>query len=461
MGGSAPKTPDPVKTAAAQTSQNVDTAVANAYLGNVNQYTPYGSRTYDQSGTYSWTDPSGKTYNIPRFSMTETLDPRQQALQNEQTRAGTNTARLAADQSARLSGILGKPMNFNGAPQVGDPKFDTVDNGPALKLGFNGGGNIASTFGDAGKITRSYGDPQGYADQRQKVEDALMARMNPQLKQDQQALQSRLANQGLAPGSQAYNDAYDAFTRQSNDARMGAILGAGEEQSRLAGLDQQRAQFQNSAQQQAYEQAYGRGQFANQAQAQRFGQNATQAGFYNDALQQRYQNAIQGQQFNNDVRQQIFNNQNGQRANWFNEQYAARNQPINEIAALLGTGGVQQPNFSAQGGGGIANTDIAGLQQQAYANRMAGYNSRQQMMGGLFSSLGQAAGSAMMLSDARLKHSLKALGTVDDLPLYEFSYIGETDRRVGFLAQDVAEKFPDAVMETPSGYLAVDYGRWL
>ncbi len=39
------------QTAAASTPTNVGTAVANAYLGNVNQVTPDGSLTYSQSGT--------------------------------------------------------------------------------------------------------------------------------------------------------------------------------------------------------------------------------------------------------------------------------------------------------------------------------------------------------------------------------------------------------------------------
>jgi hypothetical protein len=199
-----------------------------------------------------------------------------------------------------------------------------------------------------------------------------MARINPQLQQDQQALQARLANQGLQPGSQAYNDAYDSFTRQSNDARYGAILGAGEEQSRLAGLDQARAQF------------------GNDAQAQQFQQMIARAGFGNASRQQNYDNSTARTAFNNDVRQQQFGNDQSRRGSWMNEQYAQRNQPINEIAALLGTGGVQQPNFAPQQGGGIANTDFAGLQQQAYANKLAGYQSKQQMMGGLFGGIAGA-----------------------------------------------------------------------
>jgi len=48
---SAPAPPDPMKQAAAQTSSNVSTAIANAALGNINEYTPQGSVVRKQTGT--------------------------------------------------------------------------------------------------------------------------------------------------------------------------------------------------------------------------------------------------------------------------------------------------------------------------------------------------------------------------------------------------------------------------
>jgi len=43
---SPPKPPDPQETAAAQQNTNVNTALANTFLGNVNQITPDGTLTY-------------------------------------------------------------------------------------------------------------------------------------------------------------------------------------------------------------------------------------------------------------------------------------------------------------------------------------------------------------------------------------------------------------------------------
>src|SRR5207344_824084 len=114
-----PDPPDPLKTAQASTSTNVSTAVANSFLNNVNQVTPTGSLNYDQTGTYSWTDPTTNTaYNIPRFTATQSLSEPQQAIQTEGNKAQYNLANMAANQSGSLRDLLGSSMNLGGAPGV-------------------------------------------------------------------------------------------------------------------------------------------------------------------------------------------------------------------------------------------------------------------------------------------------------------------------------------------------------
>lgn len=51
-------------------------------------------------------------------------------------------------------------------------------------------------------------------------------RLEPQFAQQEQALKAQLAGQGLAPGSQAYNDAVANFGRTKNDAYGSALNGA-------------------------------------------------------------------------------------------------------------------------------------------------------------------------------------------------------------------------------------------
>jgi len=73
------------------------------------------------------------------------------------------------------------------------------------------------------------------------------------------------------------------------------------------------------------------------------------------------------------------------------------------------------------------------------------------------------ASLAAAFSDERLKHDIEPIGELDNgLPIYQYRYNwedGEVDPHVGLMAQDVALVHPDAVLKTPSGYLAVDYER--
>lgn len=64
-----------------------------------------------------------------------------------------------------------------------------------------------------------------------------------------------------------------------------------------------------------------------------------------------------------------------------------RNQPINEITALMGGGQVQLPQFANTPQTGVAPTDYMGAVRDNYAGQMAGYNARMQqqnaMIGGI------------------------------------------------------------------------------
>lgn len=190
IGKSAPKAPDPKETASAQTGTNVSTAIANAALGNVNQVTPDGSLSYSQSGNHKFTDPTtGKTYDVPTYTATQTLSPQQQAIKNQNDAAQLNLGKLANSQSDRLNGLLGKPFNLNGLPSGGDASKITTPN--------------YQQFGSGPQLQTSYTDD--FSADRSKVEDALMQRLQPSLDQDRTALEQRLANQGIQLGSQAYN----------------------------------------------------------------------------------------------------------------------------------------------------------------------------------------------------------------------------------------------------------------
>lgn len=110
---SAPEAPDPVATANAQGAWNTFTAQQQQAMNMVGQNTPWGSLEYNQTGTTTITDPSGKQITVPQFTATQTLSPTQQAIFDQTQQAQGNLAGLASDQSAKLRDLLNTPFEFN------------------------------------------------------------------------------------------------------------------------------------------------------------------------------------------------------------------------------------------------------------------------------------------------------------------------------------------------------------
>lgn len=411
----APTPPDPKVTAAAQTDTNIATALANQAVNLTNQVTPYGTLTYtrDPTDSYTFTDPaSGKTTELPRYTATTQLTPEQQTLLDQQQRGQTALAQLGADSAERLGGILGTGADFSSIPQPVD-RWSAYASAPGRGDGGGYGADLATPAfsasltapqyrtGDvsAPDLTTSYVDD--FSADRQRVEQALLERARPELDRYRTSEQTRLANQGIKLNSTAYNDAIDTVNRRENDAVLGAILAGGEEQSRLAGLSRDQALFGNTARQQDFTNQFGLMSYGNDILSRGFadeqaiqGRNdaVAQLGFTNEQSVQDRRDALTQQDFQN--RQQVLGAQERARAQALSELYAARNQPINEIAALLGGAQVQQPSFVNTPQTNIATTDYAGLvgqnfnqQQQNYQQKMAQQNA---ILGGLFG-LGGAA----------------------------------------------------------------------
>jgi hypothetical protein len=458
----APQAPDPNVVAQAQTGSNIGTAVAQGMMNNnMNQYTPYGNLVTQQTGMSTFTDPaSGKTYQLPQYTQTQTLNPQQQKLLNSQTQGAITGSNVANQQLNKLGGILGQGVDTSNAQRVGMTNFQGMADGPQMQNRLGSAGNIQQSVDGAGKITRSYGDPRGYGNQSKEIQNTLMQKAMPGLNQDLQAMTAQLANQGIKQGTEAYDRAMQNHGTNVNDMRMNAILAGGQEQSRLAGLDQGQAQFQNAAQAQQYGQNANNMQLGNAAQQQGFGQNLARGQFRNAANQSEFDNRLAGRTFNNAGRQQTFGNQMGLRASQLNEAYGSRNQSINEIAQLLGLGQVQGPNFMNNPSAQVANTDTAGITMNGYQQQMNGWQqqnqNRQGMLGGLF---GLGASGITAFSDRRLKTDVSFLGMFRDLPIYAWRYIWGGPMQVGVMAQEMIAIRPEAVVVTPSGYLAVDYGR--
>ena len=261
-----------------------------------------------------------------------------------------------------------------------------------------------------------------------------------------------MQDQGIRYGSQAYTSAMDDYNRQANDLRLGVTQTAGQEQQRMNDMAAQRAGFENAAQQQQYQQLLSSGTFANQAQRDTFQQQAARGEFANAGLAQQL-----AQQ------QTAFNAQNMARNQYMNEQYAARNQPINEISSLLSGTQINNPNFVNTPNNQIPTTDVAGLINTRFSQDMDIYKqesaNQNALMGGIFGLAGGLMKGGMgMMSDVREKENITPMATVfaaDDkgdakeLPIYEYSYKQDptSTRHVGPMAQDVEKIDKGAVFQ--------------
>ena len=65
-----------------------------------------------------------------------------------------------------------------------------------------------------------------------------------------------------------------------------------------------------------------------------------------------------------------------------------------------------------------------------------------------------------MRSDIRLKENITKVGnSPSGINIYEWNYIGNTQRYRGVMAQEILEKHPEAVALQPDGYMSVYYGK--
>lgn len=165
---SAPKPPDPAKTAAAQAQSNKETAIAQYGLNATNQITPQGNLSYTQIG--KWED------GTPRYQATQTFSPEQQRLYEQQTQLGGKLNDLAIGQTDRLSGVMSQPINLN----------NEATESRLMELG--------------------------------------RKRLDPLNAQRRSSTEADLINRGIRPGTEAYNRAMTAVGQQENDAYNELLL---------------------------------------------------------------------------------------------------------------------------------------------------------------------------------------------------------------------------------------------
>lgn len=253
--------PDPKVTADAQAGMNRDTATATQLTNMTDQVGPDGSLTYGQTGSNSYVGADGKTVTIPHFTATTSLSPEGQKIHDTNLQTQLSLAGIGRDQSAKIGSILGTNINLNN---------DAVES-RLMEIGSK--------------------------------------RLDPMFARNEDALRTRLTNQGIMPGSQAWNAEMSQFGEGRNDAYNQLLL---------KGRDQS-----------------------------------------------------------------------------VNEILTERNQPLNEITALLSGSQVSRPSFTNTPTTQVAGVDYGGMVQNQFQGQMQNaamdQSSKNAFMGGLFGLAGTAA----------------------------------------------------------------------
>ncbi len=104
----------------------------------------------------------------------------------------------------------------------------------------------------------------------------------------------------------------------------------------------------------------------------------------------------------------------------------------------------------------------ANMLNMGYQNALGEFNANQNASSGIMGLLGTGAGALLGLSDERAKDDHGVVGeTHDGQAIHLFNYKGDSEPRMGLMAQEVEERDPGAVHELPGGMKAVDYNRAL
>lgn len=339
----------------AQSSKEV-TNIQN-WANRPNQFTPWGSTTWNSNEAI---DPA-TGQSVTQWTQQQQLRPELESALQSQVGLQNYRSDLGRQFSGRVAEDFSKPYDWTNLPGMAT--------GPGV---------------------------QDYGAQRQRIESELFNKMAPIHQSQESQLRTRLANQGLTQGSEAFEGELGRLRESQAGERYNALQTAGAEQQRLFGMDTQAAQFANQ------------------------------------------------------VRQQAISEQSQQRNMSLNE--------LNALLTGQQVQSPSMPGFQpAQASQATQYLDAAKAQgsYNLEASKQAA-DSGNSMWGGI----GQAVGTGAMLfamSDARLKTNIKRIGTyAPGVGVYSYEIFGRPE--IGVMAQELMTVRPDLVAVHDSGYLMVNYG---
>jgi hypothetical protein len=205
---SAPAAPNPTTTAQAQTASNQQTALYQAGLNDVNQNTPLGDISYTiNPGTL---DANGNVLSNPSTTSNVTLAPQVQQDLTDYLQTAGNEGAIAQGYQNQVANTLSQPLNEPTVPVANQ--------------------NLLNSTVSA-------------------EEAALQPEINMQTEQNQ----AQLANEGITPGSQAYNNQMYTFNQGQNNLQDQIVANAETQMAQnygdlLAGTQQQATENQTAYQ---------------------------------------------------------------------------------------------------------------------------------------------------------------------------------------------------------------------
>ena len=389
MGGKSNSAPDYRGAAEEQGRSSIEAIEAQTKANRPNQYTPWGSPEWQQQDG-NWTQ------NI-------NLSQGQQGALDDQMAIQGGRSAIAKGMLGNANQEMDTPKDFwNTLPQPGgaanvpdfygqglsqmgqgpDPRSGTPFPTGGGQGGGQGGRQPGGMFGGGGGgrgggrgIQRQVEGGDYNPDFAQTQFDRQMSLAQPQMERQTQQLETQLRNQGLSPGTPAYDNAISDMRNQQGEqtSRM-------QQDAMRLGANEQQNQFGRNLQ---------GGQFANQAQGQQFGQQQTIQGGRGQAAQAQFQREMAvanqrdrqrqqqvneqlsfgGQGFDQQMRQSGMQNQVRQQA--IAEQMQREGWSLNKINAMLSgqqVGMPSMPNFQAAGAAQptqyLSAANMQGQQQQ-------------------------------------------------------------------------------------------------
>jgi hypothetical protein len=314
-----------LQAANATTLGNLAGAQVATQANRVNQNTPYANLNYTQNADGTWT-------------ANQTLaQPLQSALGNISNNVANTTATPFSDANTQNQLLNTPSPQFQQAGQA--QQAQGVGSAPTLQTQIGGTGT------------------QGWDAATQMI----MNRLQPQMAQQAESQKAALANQGIVPGTQAYDNAMRTFQQGQNDLLTSAQMQGANLQNQLFNQNLSAGNFTNSALTGQNAMNLSNTQLGNQAAQQNYTNQLAGLGLNNQYAQQGFANAVTGQQANNAALQ-----------NNYTQNLAAYNNPLQQLGAFQSgtTPGYVNPYSQAA----VSGPDYLGAYTTSNAANIAAQN---------------------------------------------------------------------------------------